>query len=185
MNALRAWGIRSSDIKNASTQAGGFQREELLRAREARDPSGANRFWKLHAPAYGLNDAPAALRDTLRRYLPRAADLSARADIEFLVSTFDPRKYFVLRGSGVAVGTLTTHTDDVPGCGEPDILLEERKYLGRRFGDSDAQEQYFAHVGVDLPEANDFSIQSAQETSPQCAQMHSNNSGIAGVPPTP
>ena len=37
-------------------------------------PECAHRVWKLHAPAYILNDLPAALHRTLQRYLLKSAD---------------------------------------------------------------------------------------------------------------
>ena len=62
------------------------------------------------------------------------------------------------RSSGCAAGALTTHTDDVLGCGKQDILLKVRKYLGRRFGYPAVQEQPLARVGTEVSQANDFSL---------------------------
>ena len=53
-------GMWSPDIKNAFPQAAGFQREVRLRAPVHWGPGGTNRIRKLHAPAYGLGDAPEA-----------------------------------------------------------------------------------------------------------------------------
>ena len=51
------------------------------------------------------------------------------------VSGFDvwPLLIFRLRGSGGAVGALTTHIDGVLDCGARDVLLKVREHAGRRF----------------------------------------------------
>ena len=111
-------------------------------------PRGAHRIWKLQAPAYGLHDAPAAFRNALQRFLLRAEDSSALAALKFQVSTFGPRVYLVCRGSRSVAGTLTTHIDDVLGCGGPDTLLEARKYSARPYRGPKVSEQCREHVGL-------------------------------------
>ena len=61
-------GIWSLAIKNALPNAGGLQREVFSRLPLEWDPSRANRIWKAHNPAYGLNDAPGGFRKNLQRY---------------------------------------------------------------------------------------------------------------------
>ena len=61
------------------------------------------------------------------------------------------------------MGALATQVGDVLGCGEPDILLKVRKYLGRRFEGLQVQAQSFVHVGMGMSLANDFPGLSAQE----------------------
>ena len=77
--------------------------------------------------------------------------------LEFEVSPFDPCLRFVFRVSGGEVGALTAHIDDSLACGEPDILLEVRQYLGRRSGDLKVKEKALVHVGMEPSQANDFS----------------------------
>ena len=60
----RTWGL---DIKKAFLQADCFCREVLLRAPVGRVPQAASRICKLHEPAFGMNDARAASRKTLRQ----------------------------------------------------------------------------------------------------------------------
>ena len=43
-------------------------------------------------------------------------------------------------------------------------LLEARQYLGRRFGILYVRVQSFLHVGMEVPQAKDFSRQSTQES---------------------
>ena len=69
LSALQKWKLRSLDIENAFLQADGFDCEVFLRALDEWNPGGAHRIWKLNAPAYGLNDAPAAFHRSLKRHL--------------------------------------------------------------------------------------------------------------------
>ena len=54
--------IWSLDIKNWFLQSDGFCRDVFLRVLAWWDLEGARRVRKLHAPAHGLTDAPAACR---------------------------------------------------------------------------------------------------------------------------
>ena len=81
-------------------------------------PGDSRRIWKLNAPAYGLNDAPVAFHRSLKRYLVDANDSLKAVDLRVETSTFDPCLFFVFQRSGKAVGVITTHIDDLLGCGE-------------------------------------------------------------------
>ena len=72
LGALGKWAKWILDIKNAFAQAGGFQRDVLLRAQPDWDPNGARRIRKLQAPAYGLADRLVASRKSPQRYLLRS-----------------------------------------------------------------------------------------------------------------
>ena len=90
------------------------------------DPPCQKRAWKLKAPAYGLNDAPAAFRRSLKRHILNS-DLSVKnVGLRRKASAFDPCLFFVFRDQGQAVGVFTTHIDDFSGCGEPDVLPKIR-----------------------------------------------------------
>ena len=117
----------------------------------------------LRFPVFGLRDAPAAFRETLRRYLLRARESSAPVGPNFQVSTFQPCLSFVFRGSGGAVGALTSHPHDVLGCVEADILLRARKYFGSRRGGLKVGEQSFVHVGMEVSQATDAPVQMTQK----------------------
>ena len=66
--ALRGWRLRSIDIKNARPQADGFGREVFTQSPPEWLRGESRRIWKLNAPAYGLDDAPAARHRSLKRY---------------------------------------------------------------------------------------------------------------------
>ena len=68
---------------------------------------------------YGPNDAPAAFRETLRRFLFRPNNSLARAGSKFLASSFGPCRHFIFRGGGGAVGAITTHIDSFSVAANP------------------------------------------------------------------
>ena len=82
----------------------------------------------------------------------------ASVGLKFRAPSFGPCLHFVFRVSGGEVGSLTAQTDDSLACGEPDILLEVRQYLGRRSGDLKVKEKALVHVGMEPSQANDFSV---------------------------
>ena len=69
LSAIQKWELWSLGIKNAFSQADGFGRDVFLHAPNAWGPPRQGRAWKLEAPAFGLNDAPAAFRCFLKRHL--------------------------------------------------------------------------------------------------------------------
>ena len=93
---------------------------KLLRDPMRGDPSDAHRIRKLHAPAYGLRDAPAAFRRSFQKYLLSSVVSSANVRFRFRQSSFAPCLHFVFRKEGGAVGASGRHIDDIPGCGGPD-----------------------------------------------------------------
>ena len=72
--AIKKWGIWRLDIKNALRQADGLDWDTCFRALPEWDSSDARRTRKLHAPAYGLSDAPAAFRRSSRKYFLNSED---------------------------------------------------------------------------------------------------------------
>ena len=121
------------------------------------------RAWKLRAPAYRLNDSPAAFRRSLHKYLANSAESLSSAGLRFAVSSLGPRMYFIFRKSGKAVGVITTHIDDISGCGEHDLLLRAWKFPEKRSGELKVQEGSFARVGAELAQVKDFSATLTQE----------------------
>ena len=95
VGALMKWPLRSPDSKNAFLQADGFDREVSRRAPSEWNSKDTRRVWKLMAPAYGLNDAPAAFHRSLRKYLENSVESLPCVGLRFEVSSFDPRLYFV------------------------------------------------------------------------------------------
>ena len=57
-------------------------------------------MWKLEAAAFGLNDAQAACRRPLRRYLANSAEPRPTVGPRFEAPSSGPRPAFVLRKSG-------------------------------------------------------------------------------------
>ena len=102
-------------LKIAPLQAAVFQLEAFLRAPTGWDLSEPRRIRKWRAPACGLNDAPAAIRETLRTNLLCAEEFLAYAGLKIHVSSFGPRFFFRFRSSVGAEGALAKHIDDVPG----------------------------------------------------------------------
>ena len=152
LGALKKWNIWSLDIKNAFSP-------DFLRSLPEWDPKGARRFWKFRAPAYTPDVGPAALNETPRRYSSRSYNSLDRACLEVEVSLLGRRLYSVFRGSGSAVGDLTTRMDAVLCCGGPDILLKVRNYLERLSGCPEVQERSFVHLGTGSFQADDFLAQ--------------------------
>ena len=83
LGALQKWGIRGLAAKNAFLRAVGLCREVFLRTPVGWNPKGANRSWKLHAPAYGLDEALVVFSKTLKRYLLRPEISLARVGLKF------------------------------------------------------------------------------------------------------
>ena len=99
LSTVRKWEFWSIDIENAFLQADGFGWDACLRAPAEWGPTCATRLWKLKAPAYGLNDAPAALRRSLKRYLLNS-DLSMKcAGLRCQAPAFDPMFILCFPGS--------------------------------------------------------------------------------------
>ena len=163
LNAIRNWELWSLGIKNAFLQAGEFERDVFLHSPSEWDPPCEKRARKLKAPAYGLNDAPAAFRRSLKRHILNS-DLSVKnAELRRMTSAFDPCPFFVFRDQGREVGAFATHIDDILGCGEPDVLPKIRRSSGQRFGAMKLQETSFVHVGVELNQNANFSAALKQE----------------------
>ena len=161
--ALRRWKLWSIDKKNAFLQADGFARVVFVQAPPEWSPGDHRRIWKLNAPAYGLNDAPVAFHRSLKRFLLNDKESLKAVDIRLEVSKFDPCLFFVFRGSGPAVGVMTSHIDDLLGCGEQDILAKMEKFLAGRFGPVKIQKDDFQHLGMDIVQKLDGSVEVSQK----------------------
>ena len=111
-----------------------------------------------------MNDAPAAFHRSLKRYLVNETDSLKAVDLRAEVSKFGHCLFFVFRRSGLAVGVITTHIDDLLGCGERDILQKMGKFLSTRFGPAKVQRDNFTHIGMDVLQKNDGSAEIAQKT---------------------
>ena len=147
---LKKGELCSLDIKNAFSQAGGFDRDVCLHAPAEWDPSYPERVWKFKAPAIGLYDSPAAFRRYLKRHLLNS-DLSMKCvSLRGQAPTVDPCLIFVFREAGNSVGAPTAHIEDTLGCGEPDVLTTMRICLDRRFGELKLQESPFVRVDMEL-----------------------------------
>ena len=163
LSALKKWKLWSLDIKNAFLQADPFSREVYLHAPREWCPRAHSQIWRLNAPAYGLNDAPVEFHKTLKRYLVKSTESPKLVSLRFETSKLDPCLYTVFTGCDEAVGTFSTHNDDILGCGAPGVLDRTRQYLEHRFGALKVQERKFMHVGLELVQSPDFSVTLTQE----------------------
>ena len=143
-------------------QADPFPREVYLwgpRGWCSRNPC---RVWRLKTPSYELNDAPVEFHKTLKRYLVKSDGSLKLIGPRFETSTLDPRLYAVFNNEKVAAGALSTHIDDILGCGAPGVLERTRHYLERRFGALKVQESSFVRVCMELAQQLDYSAALAQ-----------------------
>ena len=127
-------------------------------------PGDSPRVWKLNAPAYSLNDAPVAFHRSLKRYLVNECDSLKLVDARLEASKFDTCLCFVYRRSGLAAGVITTHIDDLLGCGVQDILRKMENFSSTRLGPVKAQKDNFAHIGLDVPQKDHGSVGITQKT---------------------
>ena len=98
LSALNKWKIWSLDIKNAFLQADGFDRVVFLQAPDEWNPETECRVWKLKAPAYGLNDAPAAFHRSLKKHLLNKTLSMESTGLYCVGSPFDPCLFFTFSG---------------------------------------------------------------------------------------
>ena len=163
LSALKKWSLWSLDIKNAFLQADPFPREVYLQAPREWCPRMPSRIWRLNAPAYGLNDAPVEFHKTLKRYLGKSKESLKLARLRFETSKLDPCLYTGFTADSEAVGTFSTHIDDILGRGAPGVLERTRKYLERRLGTLKVQERTFVRVGMELAQLPNFSVTLTQK----------------------
>ena len=187
--ATRKRKIWSLGFKNAFRQADGFARDVFIYAPDKWEPSLQGREWKLKALAYGLDEAPAAFRRTLRRRKLNPEASVQSVGLRCQAPTFDSCLSFVFRKGGSAVGAFATQIDDILGRGESDILAKMRIYSGQRFGGLKLQESSFVHVGMGLAQDNNSSgntqarrIHEAPATTPNYSEIMGCSSAIASVP---
>ena len=97
LSDLDKWKLWSFDIENAFFQADGFDRDVFLRAPGEWGPGASRRARNLNAPAYGLNDAPAASRRSPKQHLLSGTMSMERVGLRCEGSTFDPCLFCVSR----------------------------------------------------------------------------------------
>ena len=148
--ALMKWPLWSLDFKNSWLQADGLDHEVYLRAPCEWNSEGTRRVWKLRTPAYGLDAARVPSHRPFRKYLASLAESLPSVGLRFEVSSFGPCLFFIFRKSGVAVGAVTRHVDD--------MLLYARRFSGERFGEFEVQERSFAHVGAEVAQEKGFPV---------------------------
>ena len=150
------WPLWILDIENAFLHAGDLDREVFLRAPREWNSQDTRRVWQMQTATYGLNDAPAAFHQPLRRYVANSAESLPIAKLRLEVSSFDPCMYFISRETVEAVGAIATHPDDISGCGEPELLRKERSFCEQRFGKLGAREGPVVHLGMELGQEKGF-----------------------------
>ena len=138
--------------------AGEFTWEASFQAPMEWGPSRTYCTWKLQAPAWGVNDAPAAFHRPQKKHRLNFEEPMKRAGLRCQVSTPAPSLCYVLRKAGSAVGAFTAHMEDILGCGEQDVLNKIRQLSGEQFGKLQLQESSFVHAGLGLSRESDFSV---------------------------
>ena len=157
--ALKKWRLWSLGIKDAFLQADPFPREVYPHAPLEWCPKNPNRAWRLNAPPYGLNDAPVEFRETLRRYLLQSETSLKLAGLRFEVSALGPCLFIVYNREKKSAGVFSSHIDDILGCGAPGTLDRTRYCMEQRFGPLKVQEDTMLHVGMELVQEADFSVE--------------------------
>ena len=170
-SAPQKWEVWILGIKNAFLQADPVPREVYLQAPSEWCPRNPNRVWRLNAPAFRLNDAPVEFHKTLKRYLVKADESLKMVGLRFGTSTLDPCHYMVFNGEGEAVGVFSSHIDDISGCGAPGVLDRTRYFLEQSLGLLKVQENNFAHVGMELAQKADCSVELTQAESTRQLQF--------------
>ena len=64
-----------------------------------------------------------------------------------------------MRDTALAAVTMTTHVDDILGCGKLRIMEKVGVYLTLRFGTLEIRETTFTHVVMELSQSPNFSIE--------------------------
>ena len=95
--AIKKWKLRSLDITNAFSQKGGVTRDVLLQG-----PAEWGPVWRLKAPAFGFNDAPAAFRRSLKKHILNSNESMKRVGPRCKVSTYVSLLLFIFWEAGTA-----------------------------------------------------------------------------------
>ena len=78
-------------------------------------------------------------------------------------SKFDPCLFSAFRGSGPALEVMTAHSDDLLECGEKDIFAKMENFSAIRFGPVEIQKADFTHIGMDISQRADGSVETTQK----------------------
>ena len=145
--ALKKWKSWCLDIKDAFPQADPLPREFYFHAPLERRPKKPNRVWKLNPLAYGLNDAPIELRETLEPYLLQSETSLKLVGLRFEVSTLGPCLYMVYNREKEAAGVFSSHIDEILGCGAPSGARPHSILSGTTLWPSKRPGTYFCACG--------------------------------------
>ena len=94
---------------------------------------------KLIRAAYGLNDAPRLWRLRLDQHI---------RSVGGKVSAHDECVYFFYDKLGKLCGVLSTHVDDIKGCGSLEWRKEFLEGLEKTFGKCTIKTREFDHCGI-------------------------------------
>ena len=61
------------------------------------------------------------------------------------------------------MGAITTHTHDIAGCDEPDMMSRKRDFSEMRKGELKVQEGPFVHVGMEYTQKDNCWVTSTHE----------------------
>ena len=102
--ALTKWPLWGLDFQKASLRADGFDREVYLRAPDESKSKDDRSLWRLRALAYGINDAPVALHQSLSKFWVNSSKSASGAGLRSEVSLFGPRFFGASAGWGSCAG---------------------------------------------------------------------------------
>jgi hypothetical protein len=103
------WEIHSLDITSAFLQGNSIERKVYLKPSSEAGTDG--RVWRLKRSIYGLNDAPRAWYDRVRKEL---------LDLDGKTSSFDEAMFLWHDDECRLIGLVVTHVDDFVYCGTKD-----------------------------------------------------------------
>ena len=109
----------------------------------------------------GIRDAPVVFHRSLRKRPATSEDSPGKVGLRFEVLSSGPFPCFVFRMAGG--GAISTHIDDILGCGEPGVLSETQKFPTPRFERPEVREQFSAHVGMELTHEDIRAVSQAHE----------------------
>ena len=141
----------SSGTRKPSLQAGNAGREAYPRSPIERNPRGAQRVWRLRAPAYGLGDDPAAFHKTLHAHLLAERDLRRVLLRPIVLRCGSPTGN--LRAIRDLRCKLTINAD----------AAGRELCPRRRFGKLEIEEAPFPRVGISLSQTEASSVTAAQK----------------------
>ena len=130
--------IQSLDISAAFLQGDPLVRDVFLKMPS--DVCNDSKLWKLKRCIYGLNDAPRAWYERVKKEF---------AILGAVMSVYDPALFFWYNGDELK-GILTSHVDDFAYCGTTDFLESVVDKVKETFKISGQEQGSFKCLGLNV-----------------------------------